>query len=219
MTVRVLLADDQAELRSAYRMVIDAQPDLQVVGEAGDGEAAVHLARRLRPDVVVADIRMPKLDGLEVTRLLAGPDADPQLRVVVVTTFEVDEYVHAALRGGACGFLLKRSGPALLVEAIRSAAAGDVLISPQVTARLLRRLPSDPAATTARPELSPREVSVAELVAQGLTNAELAAELHLAVGTVKNLVATVCRKLQVRNRVGVAMWVWERQRRTEGPLN
>jgi DNA-binding NarL/FixJ family response regulator len=211
VTVRVLVADDQADLRSAYRMVIDAQPDLTVVGEAADGEAAVHLARRVRPDVVVADVRMPKLDGLEVTRLLAGPDSDPRLRVLVVTTFEVDEYVHAALRNGACGFLLKRSGPTLLVEAIRAAAAGDVLISPQVTARLLRRLAPDPG-DDAHPDLSPREALVAELIAQGLTNAELAAELHLAVGTVKNLVASVSRKLGVRNRVAVAMWVWERRR-------
>lgn len=210
MSLRVVVADDQAELRSAYRMVIDAQPDMTVVGEAADGEAAIHLALRLRPHVVVVDVRMPKVDGLEVTRRLTGPNAGPAPRVLVVTTFEVDEYVHTALRNGACGFLLKRSGPTLLVEAIRAAAAGDVLISPQVTARLLDLLPTDPV-PDAGPELSVRERQVAELVAQGLTNAELGAELHLATGTVKNLVATVSRKLGVRNRVGIAMWVWERR--------
>ncbi|WP_156250342.1 response regulator [Pseudactinotalea terrae] len=210
MSLRIVIADDQSELRSAYRMVIDAQPDMTVVGEAADGAAAVHLARRLRPDVVVADVRMPKLDGLEVTRQLAGPGADPAIRVLVVTTFDVDEDVHAALRNGACGFLLKRSGPTLLVEAIRAAAAGDVLISPQLTARLLRHVSRAPVPIP-EPALSPRELLVAELVARGLTNAQVAAELHLAVGTVKNLVATVSSKLDVRNRVGIAMWVWNRR--------
>lgn len=135
MTTRILIADDQEDIRSGFRLILDSQPDMTVVGEAADGERAVALARQLRPDVVLADIRMPKLDGLEVTRLLA-----PETRVVVVTTFDLDEYVHTALRNGACGFLLKRSGPALLIEGVRAAMAGDTLISPQITVRLLSRL-------------------------------------------------------------------------------
>ncbi|MFF1903905.1 response regulator [Kitasatospora sp. NPDC058218] len=135
MSIRVLLADDDEAIRSAYRIILDAQPDIEVVGEAEDGEAAVEQADRLRPDVILADIRMPRLDGLELTRRLGE-----EYRVVVVTTFDLDEYVHAAIRAGAAGFLLKRSGPALLAEAVRAAVAGDALISPQVTVRLLRQL-------------------------------------------------------------------------------
>ncbi|MEU6233232.1 response regulator transcription factor [Kitasatospora sp. NPDC047058] len=135
MSIRVLLADDDEAIRSAYRIILDAQPDIEVVGEAEDGEVAVEEAGRLKPDVILADIRMPRLDGLELTRRLAG-----EFRVVVVTTFDLDEYVHAAIHAGAAGFLLKRSGPALLAEAVRAAVAGDALISPQVTVRLLRQL-------------------------------------------------------------------------------
>lgn len=135
MGIRVLLADDDEAIRSAYRIILDAQPDIEVVDEAADGEVAVALAERLRPDVILADIRMPRMDGLELTRRLGG-----EFRVVVVTTFDLDEYVHEALRAGAAGFLLKRSGPALLAEAVRAAVAGDALISPQITVRLLRQL-------------------------------------------------------------------------------
>nr|BFE87250.1 response regulator transcription factor [Planobispora longispora] len=135
MTTRILLADDQEDVRVGFRLILDSQPDMTVVAEAADGQSAVDQARHLRPDVVLADIRMPRLDGLEVTRLLAA-----ETRVIVVTTFDLDEYVHTALRNGACGFLLKRSGPTLLIEAIRAAMAGDTLISPQITVRLLRSL-------------------------------------------------------------------------------
>ncbi|WP_406202284.1 response regulator transcription factor [Kitasatospora sp. NBC_01560] len=135
MSIRVLLADDDEAIRSAYRIILDAQPDIEVVGDVEDGEAAVEAAGRLKPDVILADIRMPRLDGLELTRRLGG-----EFRVVVVTTFDLDEYVHAAIRAGAAGFLLKRSGPALLAEAVRAAVAGDALISPQVTVRLLQQL-------------------------------------------------------------------------------
>ncbi|MFJ1757384.1 response regulator [Kitasatospora sp. NPDC088134] len=212
--IRVLLADDQESIRSAFRMVLDAQPDIEVVGEAADGGAAVELARRLRPDVVLADIRMPRVDGLELTRLLAGPGVAVPLRVVVVTTFDLDEYVHAALRNGAAGFLLKRSGPTLLIEAVRAAAAGDTLISPQVTVRLLRELGAGPAAEAPGPEPEPepltdREREIVTLLAGGGTNAEIAAQLFLATGTVKNHVASVQRKLGVRNRVGIAAWAWQ----------
>ncbi|MFF5206480.1 response regulator [Streptosporangium sp. NPDC000396] len=207
MTTRILIADDQEDVRIGFRLILDSQPDMTVVGEAADGRGAVDLARHLRPDVVLADIRMPKLDGLEVTRLLAG-----QTRVIVVTTFDLDEYVHAALRNGACGFLLKRSGPTLLIEAIRAAMAGDTLISPQVTVRLLAHLrapaaPSAPATALAEP-LTERELEIARLVAHGRTNAEIAAELFIGAGTVKTHVANIQRKLGAANRVGIAAWAW-----------
>jgi DNA-binding NarL/FixJ family response regulator len=200
-------------VRNGFRMVLDAQPDMEVVGEAADGAAALDQARALRPDLVLADIRMPRIDGLELTRILAGPDVDEPTRVVVVTTFDIDEYVHGALANGACGFLLKRSGPTLLVEAVRAAIAGDTLISPQVTVRLLQQLSSNhaapvPAAAPAEGGLSPREVEIAKLVAQGATNREIAQALFLSAGTVKNYVASLQRKLNTRNRVGIAVWAW-----------
>ncbi|MFF5258730.1 response regulator [Actinomadura viridis] len=209
MTTRILVADDQDDVRGAFRIILDAQPDMTVIAEAPDGASAVEQARLLRPDVVLADIRMPVLDGLEVTRLLAGPDVPAPLRVVVVTTFDLDEYVHAALRHGACGFLLKRSSPALLVEAVRAAMSGDTLISPQITVRLLRDLAAPPRRAVPGGTLSGREIEVARLVARGHTNAEIAAALFISPGTVKNHVAAVQRKLGARNRVGVAAWAWE----------
>lgn len=221
MTTRILLADDQDDIRSGFRLILDSQPDMTVVGEASDGETAVALARELQPDVVLADIRMPRLDGLEVTRQLA-----PTTRVVVVTTFDLDDYVHTALRNGACGFLLKRSGPTLLIEAVRAAMAGDTLISPQITVRLLSRLSAAPgpaeaaapvtAAATrpAVPAASPlplteRELEIARLVARGLTNAEIAEALFISAGTAKTHIANIQAKLAARNRVGIAAWVWE----------
>ncbi|HMJ76044.1 MAG TPA: response regulator transcription factor, partial [Iamia sp.] len=137
MTIRVLIADDQDIVRTGLRMILDAQPDIEVVGEAVDGRDALDLARRLRPDVCLFDIRMPELDGIELTRRLAGPDVTDPLAIVVITTFDLDEYVHGALKAGARGFLLKDAGPELLAQAMRSAANGDALIAPSVTARLL----------------------------------------------------------------------------------
>jgi DNA-binding NarL/FixJ family response regulator len=160
MTTRILLADDQEDVRIGFRLILDAQPDMTVVGEAADGTRAVELARHLRPDVVLADVRMPGLDGLEVTRRLAA-----ETRVIVVTTFDLDEYVHTALRAGACGFLLKRSGPALLVEAVRAAMAGDTLISPQVTVRLLQGLTRRPPPPLDDP-LTARELEIARVAHQ-----------------------------------------------------
>ena len=210
MTTRILVADDQEMVRHGFRLILDAQPDMRVVADAADGATALALARRLRPDVVLADVRMPRMDGLELTRALAGPGVADPTRVVVVTTFDLDEYVHAALRDGACGFLLKRSGPTLLVEAVRAAMAGDALVSPSVTVRLLRHLraPSAPDRPPAASPLTERELAVARLVAGGKTNAEIGAELCMAAGTAKTHVASIQRKLGVRNRVGIAVWAW-----------
>ncbi|MBT2505676.1 response regulator transcription factor [Streptomyces sp. ISL-98] len=228
MTTRILIADDQEDVRSGFRLILDSQPDMTVVGEAADGAAAVELARALRPDVVLADIRMPRLDGLEVTRLLAGPGTEHPIHVIVVTTFDVDDYVHTALRNGACGFLLKRSGPNLLIEGIRAAMAGDTLISPQLTVRLLRQLsatepgptrtsPTRPAAPAAPDPLTAREREIALLVARGLTNAEVGAELFISPGTAKTHIANIQAKLRARNRVGIAAWVWETGLAGDGP--
>ena len=170
MTIRVLLADDQAMVRSGLRLILEDQPDITVVAEAADGAEAVALARRLRPDVCLVDIRMPRLDGIEVTRALAGPGVADPLRVVIVTTFDLDEYVYGALRAGAVGFVLKDAGPALLAEAVRAASAGDALISPSVTLRLLRHLAPARrrrAATPARATpLSEREAEVIRAIAR-----------------------------------------------------
>ncbi|MGP3918586.1 response regulator [Nonomuraea sp. 10N515B] len=210
--IRVVVADDQAMVRTGLRLFLNDQPDMQVVGEAADGAQAVEMARKVEPDVVVTDIRMPRLDGLEVTRLLV-----PTYRVVLVTTFDLDEYIYAALRLGASGFLLKESAATLLAEAVRSAVVGDTLISPSVTVRLLKHLAAPDAgrSTAGRAPAEPvepltdRETEVAVLVARGLTNAEIADELVIALGTAKAHVASVQRKLAVRNRVGIATWAWE----------
>ncbi|MGW0417764.1 response regulator [Streptomyces sp. NPDC003015] len=215
--IRVLIADDQDMVRTGFRFFLDAQPDITVVAEAADGETAVRLAREVRPDVCLLDIRMPKLDGLEATRLLAGPEVADPLRVVVVTTFDLDEYVYGALRGGACGFLLKDSGPTLLAEAVRAAAAGDSLVSPSVTVRLLRHLTQGPApapVVAARPApatepLTDRELDVVRRVALGRTNAEIAAELYVSLSTVKTHLSSVQLKLAARNRVEIAAWAWQ----------
>ncbi|MEU4155205.1 response regulator transcription factor [Actinoplanes sp. NPDC026670] len=202
-STRVLIADDHPDVRSGFRLVLDSQPDITVAGEAADGTAALALARRLRPDVVLTDIRMPGIDGLELTRLLT----EAGLRVIVVTTFDLDEYVDAALRHGASGFLLKRSGPALLVEGVRAAMAGDALISPQVTVRLLRAM-SRPARPPVANPLTDRETDIVRLVARGLTNAQIGAELFISAGTAKTHIANIQSKLELGNRVGIAAWAW-----------
>jgi DNA-binding NarL/FixJ family response regulator len=211
VSIRVLLADDQAMVRGGLRMILADQPDIEVVAEAVDGLDAVEQARRLRPDVCLVDIRMPRLDGLQVTRALAGPGVVDPLRVVVVTTFDLDEYVYGALRGGAVGFILKDAGPALLVEAVRAADNGDALVSPSLTLRLLRHLqpPAPPAGGRFRPALSNRELEVVRAIARGRTNQEIAAELFISLSTVKSHVAGIQQKLGLRNRVEVAGWAWE----------
>jgi DNA-binding NarL/FixJ family response regulator len=213
MTIRVLLADDQDMIRSGLRLILEDQPDITVVGEAADGSEAIRLARRLRPDVCLVDIRMPRQDGIEVTAALAGPGVGDPLPVVIVTTFDLDEYVYGAIRAGAVGFVLKDAGPALLVEAVRAAQAGDALISPQITLRLLRRLSPAKAPVAAQPvvPLSQRELEVARVIAKGRTNSEIAAELFISLSTVKTHLASIQNKLGVRNRVEIAAWAWESQ--------
>lgn len=210
MSLRVLLADDQALVLAGLRMLLEAQPDIEVVAAEADGRAAVEAARRLRPDVCLLDIRMPRLDGLEATRLLAGPGVERPLPVVIITTFDHDEYVFEALEAGARGFLLKDSGPELLVQALHAAASGDALIAPSVTARLLKTF----AAARPKPRVQPlepltdREEEVLLAVARGRTNAEIAEELHMAQSTAKTHVASLMLKLGARNRVELAIWAY-----------
>ncbi|GAA1867660.1 response regulator transcription factor [Pseudonocardia ailaonensis] len=204
--ITVVLADDQEMVRTGFRLILGNEPGIEVVGEAGTGVDAVARARELKPDVVLMDIRMPELDGLEATRLLMADPAPP--RVVVVTTFDLDEYVYGALRAGACGFLLKDAGPRLLVEAVKAAAAGDALVSPSVTVRLLERL-TEPAPVALADPLSPRELDVVRAVARGRTNNEIAAELFVSLSTVKTHLGNVQAKISARNRVEIAAWAWE----------
>lgn len=215
MNIRVVVADDQEIVRTGLAMILDAQPGIEVVGQAADGRRAVELARRLRPDVCLFDIRMPGLDGIQATRALAGPDVEDPLAVVVITTFDLDEYVYAALRAGARGFLLKNAGAALLSQAVHAAANGDALIAPSVTARLLRAFArTGPASPPASPIeiLTDREEQILVTVARGRTNSEIAGELHISLSTVKSHIASLMSKLGARNRVEIAMWAYETNR-------
>jgi DNA-binding NarL/FixJ family response regulator len=216
MTIRVMVADDQDLVRTGLRMILDAQPDIEVVGEAADGREAVALARELRPDVCLLDVRMPELDGIEGTRLLAGPDVQDPIAIVVITTFDLDEYVHGALKAGARGFLLKDAGPELLVQAMHGAANGDALIAPSVTARLLAAFSDALTAPPSQPSepLTDREEDVLIKVARGRTNAEIADELYISLSTTKTHLASLMSKLGARNRVELAMWAYETDRVT-----
>lgn len=210
MPIRVLIADDQEMVRAGFRMVLDSQPDVEVVAEAKDGVEAVELARKHRPDVCLFDIRMPRQDGLLATRLLAGPTAAEPLRIVIVTTYDTDEYVFEALQSGATGFLLKDSGPALLLEAVRAASSGEALVSPAVTVRLLKHVTQPPqAATWKNAGLTERELDVVEKLARGRTNPEIAADLFVSVSTVKTHLESIKAKIGTRNRVEIAAWAWQ----------
>lgn len=212
VTIRVLIADDQHLIRTGLRMIIDAQPGIEVVGEAANGREAVDFARRLRPDVCLFDVRMPEMDGIEATRLLAGPGVTDPFAIVIITTFDLDEYVHTALKAGARGFLLKDAGPELLVQAIHAAAEGDALIAPSVTARLLATFSQQPTKTSPPQPIEPlteREEEVLLTVARGRTNAEIAVELHISLSTAKTHLASLMSKLGARNRVEIAMWAYE----------
>ncbi|MEU4545376.1 response regulator transcription factor [Nonomuraea dietziae] len=215
MSIRVIVADDQEIVRTGLAMILNAQPDIEVIGEASDGRHAVELARRLRPDVCLFDIRMPGIDGIEATRALAGPSVDDPLAVVVITTFDLDEYVYAALRAGARGFLLKDAGTALLSQAVHAAADGDALIAPNVTARLLRTFAA--AGSSASPvqpieALTEREEQILATVARGRTNSEIGDELYISLSTVKSHIASLMAKLGARNRVEIAIWAYETNR-------
>jgi len=215
MSVRILLADDQALLRTGFRMILQAQPDLEVVGEAVDGADAVRQVARLQPDVVLMDVRMPVMDGVQATAAIAAAGAST--RVLVLTTFDLDEYAFAALRAGASGFLLKDVPPAELAGAIRSVAAGDAVVSPRITRRLLDRvslhtpgpLDDGDARQAVLAVLTEREREVFGEVATGLSNAEIAARLHLSEATVKTHITRVLAKLRLRDRVHLVIFAYE----------
>jgi DNA-binding NarL/FixJ family response regulator len=210
--IRVLVCDDQELIRTAYATVFGAQPDMEVVGEAADGAEAVRLAAREAPDVVVMDIRMPVLDGIEATRRIAGPDVARPAKVLVVTTFNLDEYVYEALRAGASGFLLKDSPPADLVAGVRTVAAGDALLAPSVTRQLVGRYgsrvrPGEPDDLVGT--LTAREQEVLGLIAEGLSNAEIAERLVISHETVKTYVSRILTKLDLRDRVQAVVFAYK----------
>jgi DNA-binding NarL/FixJ family response regulator len=214
VSVRVLIVDDQALVRAGFRMILDAQPDIEVVGEAADGEVAIRLARRFRPDVILMDVRMPGLDGLEATRRLLGSAEGTPPRIVILTTFDVDEYVYAALQSGASGFLLKDVSPEQLVAAVRTVSVGDALLAPSITRRLVERFARpgpvalDPSASAVA-ALTARETEVFRLVARGMSNAEIADALVVSEATVKTHVAGILAKLNIRNRAQAIVLAYE----------
>ena len=213
MGCRILVVDDQALVRTGFRMILDAEDGFEVVGEAEDGLEAVELTARLRPDLVLMDIRMPQLDGVEATRRIAGPDVVDPVPVLILTTFDLDEYVYDALRAGASGFLLKDTPPEELVQAVRVVASGDALLAPSVTRRLIAefasRPESAPAPVPALESLTDREREVLVLVARGLSNAEIAAQLYVGETTVKTHVGRVLMKLGLRDRVQAVVLAYE----------
>ncbi len=216
--INVLVVDDHALIRSGLTGMLGAQPDITILGEADDGVAAVRLAGELRPDVVVMDIRMPKMDGIEAARRISRQPHAP--RLLMLTTFDLDQYVYEALQAGAAGFLLKDAPPGQLAEAVRTVATGDALLAPAVTKRLIARFlrvpPAPAAAAKAADRLTDRELEVLRLVARGLSNGELAAELHLSDATVKTHVSRVLTKLDLRDRVQAVVYAYEQGLVTPG---
>jgi DNA-binding NarL/FixJ family response regulator len=208
MTIRVVLADDQALVRGGFRMILEARDDLEVVGEAADGAAAVSIVDSTAPDVVLMDVRMPVMDGIEATRRIAAGGG--RTRVIVLTTYDLDDAVHAALRAGASGFLLKDARPADLVDAIRVVAQGDALLAPSVTRRLLDRFAGVPAPPGAELDvLTQREIEILKLVATALSNTEIARQLVLSEATVKTHVSSLLRKLGLRDRVQAVVFAYD----------
>jgi DNA-binding NarL/FixJ family response regulator len=206
--IRVVLVDDQELVRAGFRMVLDAQPDIDVVGEAGNGLAAIDLLRHTVADVILMDVRMPRMDGIEATQRISGP------KVIILTTFDLDEYAFAALKAGASGFLLKDAGPAQLIEAIRVVHSGDAVVAPSTTRRLIDRfalhLPeANPASDKAVAELTPRELEVLFLVARGMSNMEIASQLVVSEATVKTHVGRILMKLGLRDRVQAVVFAYE----------
>lgn len=210
MVIRVIIADDRTDIREGLRQILTSDSSIDVVAEAASGTEAIAAIREYAPDVALVDIQMPSLDGLEVARI-AGADPTITTKIIIVTTFDVDEYVYRALQYGAAGFILKRSRPPLLIEAVHAAASGERLISPSVTLRLLQQMTvmKPKTALTTSPPLTEREIEIAGEVATGKTNAEIGDSLYISPGTVKTHIATIQRKLGVKNRMGVAMQAWE----------
>lgn len=213
MAIRVLIVDDQALVRAGFRMILEAQSDIEVVGEGGDGAQAIALAQSHKPDVVLMDIRMPGMDGIEATRRLVAVDQQPRPRVVILTTYELDEYVFDALAAGATGFLLKHVPPEELVRGVRLAAAGDALLAPSVTKRLIEefasRRPAVRPPVVSHETLTEREGEVLKYLARGLSNPEIAAELHVGEATVKTHVAHLLDKLELRDRIQAVIYAYE----------
>lgn len=209
--IRVMLVDDQEMVRAGFRMILEAEPDITVVGEAADGDEAVEVARRAAPDVVLMDVRMPRMDGIEACRVITGDHG--RTRVVMLTTFDLDDYVHAALRAGASGFLLKDAPAEDLIDAIRVVSAGDAMLAPSVTQALIdeitRRPTSEPGEVPGIDQLTGREVEVVRLMARGLSNAEIAERLYLGESTVKTHVGRILAKLHARDRVQAVVAAYE----------
>jgi DNA-binding NarL/FixJ family response regulator len=213
MSIRTLIADDQALVRAGFSLILKPHPDIEVVGQATDGQEAIALALELHPDVILMDIRMPRLDGLEATRRVLAEPSPTTTRVLILTTFDLDSYVYDALRAGASGFLLKDAPPEQLVAAIRTVAAGDALLAPSITRRLIenfiRRQPAHARDTPGLGELTPRELEVLELIARGRSNSEIAAELVVSDATVKTHVAHIFSKLHLRDRAQAVVYAYE----------
>ncbi|MEV0698790.1 response regulator transcription factor [Saccharopolyspora sp. NPDC050389] len=207
----VVIADDQEMVRTGFQLILEGQGDISVLGQAADGVEAVELVQRLKPDVCLMDIRMPNIDGLQATRQIRSRPELSGTRIVVVTTYDLDEYVYGALRAGANGFVLKNSGARLLAEAIRTAVDGESLVSPSITVRLLEQLNhwNVPGGGVAADELSMQERKIVVRVARGWTNSEIAADMFLSVSTIKSHLARIQDKLMMRNRVEIAAWAWE----------